>query len=185
MLKLINVLIGILSLPVILLVLFSLLLYTPIDFIRYRRSLYYRDTKEKYRWLSGMSSNVKLYNTIRKENLPVQFIRDDSRPANCYGYFVFENNLILCEDTPVFNAAEKRWEFEEEDVYIEFDAAAVQSEIDRCNELLNENVCTFAYVLLDHDDIPPEAPLVFETYRLVPVREKNYAAALREILDAQ
>ncbi len=183
--KLVEVLLTILFFPIILLVLLFFLLYTPVDYIRYRRSLYYRDTKEKYCWLGGTRSSLKLYDTIRKEDLPIRFIRDDSFPANCYGYFVFENNLILCEYTPVFNAAEKRWEFEEEDVYIEFDAAAVQSEIDRCNELLNENVCTFAYVLLDNDDIPPEAPLVFETYRLIPVQNNNYAAALREILGAQ
>ena len=46
----------------------------PFDYIKYKRSLYYKNTKKKYTFFAASNDNFKIYNEINKNNLPITFI---------------------------------------------------------------------------------------------------------------
>ena len=50
-----------------------LLIFVPIDYIRYRRSAFYRDTHHKYEMFIGKTMWVRLYEAMRRDNLPPGF----------------------------------------------------------------------------------------------------------------
>lgn len=94
--KVIGCLLAILVLPLLLL---WLAVYWPIDYIRYKCSLMYKETGEKYTFLKAMSVEYKLYHCIRRADLPITYIYCPADDAYAYSrqYFVYKDILLLCD----------------------------------------------------------------------------------------
>ena len=69
----------------------------PFDYIKYKRSLYYKNTKKKYTFFDASNENFKIYNEINKNNLPINFIHHPKEKSIFYGQFVFEKTLIIVD----------------------------------------------------------------------------------------
>ena len=72
--------------------------YLPIDYIKYKRSHYYKTERKKYRLFAATGMHFELYNLIAKYNLPIKYVKnpkDDS--LNC-GWFVFGDTLLIIDD---------------------------------------------------------------------------------------
>lgn len=146
-----DIIIMIVLFPVILLFLLWVLLYTPFDYLKYKRSRYYKDTKEKYSWFCASSAYIKFYELIKKENLPIDFYRCSDTPITGYGFFVYKDTLILNDyEEPCYDEEKNIWLVEIEDEYIDMKDDVVEA-IERCNKLLKKDVCKKAVVLMDKD----------------------------------
>ena len=176
-----NVLLTILFFPVLAIFLLGLLLYTPIDYFRYKRTRYYKDTKEKYTWLCFISYYVRFYDLIKKENLPIHYYRCNDSEMTGYGYFVYKDILILCDYQPCYNAEKKVWEIEIEDEYVDM-KEDVEATIEDCNSFLQWEACNKAVVLIDSDDFYENPDVKYEKFEFLPVDGKNYSAALKEFI---
>lgn len=80
--------------PFIILFGLGLLIYLPVDCLKYFNSPYRKNTNEKYYLFGGLSPYFRLYNIISKNRLPIDFYRDTNVEINSYGYFVYKNTLI-------------------------------------------------------------------------------------------
>lgn len=96
-------------------VLFSALLSvlrTPFDYIAYCRSYFYKDFKQKYRMFVCASPEYRLYNLIRKHNLPIQYIPKDAASPSLGGYFLYKRTLIVHDLQQLqFDPKSNRWVF--------------------------------------------------------------------------
>ena len=101
--------------PIVCIILLLLLLWTPIDYIKYKFSRYYKDTKEKYSWMCAVSCYVRLYDLIKKENLPIEYHRCNDSHVTGYGYFVYKDVLILNDYELSYDPEKQIWLVEIED----------------------------------------------------------------------
>jgi len=67
-------LIIILCVPILFCVLIGFFLYTPIDYVVYRTSTFYREYREKYTWLVTLGSTYKWEKAARQAGLPITYI---------------------------------------------------------------------------------------------------------------
>lgn len=171
----------ILLFPVFLLFLLWLLIITPFDFIKYKNSRYYKDTKEKYSWLCPTSYYVKFYDLIKKENLPVDYYRDDYVPITGYGFFVYKDTLLLNDYEPCYDEENSIWLVEIEDEYVDI-KEAVEKAIDSCNRLLGSNVCKKAVILIDKDLFDEHPNVKYENIEFLPVRNDLDAEAIKTLV---
>ena len=88
-----DIIIMIVLFPVIVLFLLVVLIYTPFDYLKYKRSRYYKDTKEKYSWFCASSAYIKFYDLIKNENLPIEFYRCDDAS---FTSMAFLSTRIFC-----------------------------------------------------------------------------------------
>lgn len=147
--KVLFTLLHIVFLPVVLMALLCLVLYTPIDYVKYRRSRYRKETGVRYTWLAGASCYVRLYDLIKKENLPIEYHRGTDE-LTTYGFFLYGDTLLLNDYDPHYDAEQDAWLVEIEDEYVDI-AKDVDETIAHCNEQLGTNRCQKALVLIDRD----------------------------------
>ncbi len=177
-----DALIAILLLPVILLFLLWLLIITPIDYIQYKRSRYYKDTKEKYSWLCMSSYYIKFYDLIKKENLPIDYYPCNNALITGNGFFVYKDILLLNDYEPLCYDAEKGvWTIEIEDEYVDI-KAEVEAAIVRCNELLKRDVCKKAVVLIDKDLFEEHPDVKYENIDFLPVENDLDVEAIKTLI---
>ena len=89
-----------------------LIFLLPFDYIKYKRSLYYKNTKKKYTFFDASNDNFKIYNEINKNNLPINFIHHPKEKSLVYGWFVFEKTLIIVNAFNFeYDAESGRWVF--------------------------------------------------------------------------
>ena len=79
----------ILALFIAMIIVVFLIFMLPFDYIKYKRSLYYKNTKKKYTFFAASNPNFKIYNEIDKNNLPISFIHHPKEKSIVYGWFVF------------------------------------------------------------------------------------------------
>ncbi len=88
------------------------LLRTPFDYIAYRRSPFYKDFRQKYRMFVCAAPEYRMYNLIRKHNLPVQYIPRNSEAPSLGGWFVYRHTLIVHDLQQLrFDEKSMRWVF--------------------------------------------------------------------------
>ena len=75
----------IIGVPITLVVCVGYLLFVPFDIIRYHRMPYYKDFKIKYQFFITSRDVVKIYNRIVREQLPIEYVKN-----NDFEYFVKE-----------------------------------------------------------------------------------------------
>ena len=175
----------ILLFPVALIFLLGLLIITPFDYLKYKRTQYYKDTHEKYSWLCTSSCYINLYDSIKKENLPIEYYRCDYSPITGYGYFVYRDTLILNDyesDEPYYDTEKNIWTVKVEDEYIDI-REDVEGTIERCNDLLKSEVCKRAIVLIDSEIYSEHPDVKYEKFDFLPVNDNNDIKALKAIIN--
>ncbi len=128
------------------------LFVTPFDYFKYKRSKYYKDTKEKYSWLCRVNYPIKLYDYIKIEGLPIEFHRDTEEKFTGCGYFIYKDVLIYTTSGIVFDEENNKWALDigNGDDYVDL-YKDVMDEIARCNEFLKREACKSAAVLIDKE----------------------------------
>ena len=172
----------ILLFPIVLLFLLCLLLITPFDYFKYKRTRYYKDTHDKYSWLCTSSYYIKLYDLIKNENLPIDYYRCDYVPVTGYGYFIYKDTLILNDYEPCFDAEQNIWTVEIEDEYIDI-KYDVEAAIERCNIFLKDEVCKKAVVFIDSEVYNEHPDIKYEVFDFVTVVDDNIGEALKRIIN--
>lgn len=148
----------ILLIPMTIVVGIGLLLYLPMDFVRYRCSAFYRDTRRKYEPFTGNCQWFRLYNAMRAENLPLEFHLHTTDEVT-YGYFRHKN-ILLVQDYPAeYEPNSKEW-------FVCYDkddreactplAEALESEVAGFNEIVGQPLCDRAVLLVDRSLIPED-----------------------------
>lgn len=153
-----DVLFYILLIPISVIAAVCLIIYIPIDYIRYKKSHYYKDFRKKYRMFGGVGTKFKLYNEIREHNIPIEFISDPKEDGVEQGIFVYNCVLIIpdCFENFRFDPIVNEWclycdgEYGEEavmtlDEYIE-------EEIECANNKMEKQVCSSGVILSCSDD---------------------------------
>ncbi len=177
-----KILVTILLFPVVLLFLLGLLIATPFDYIKYKRTQYYKDTHEKYSWLCTSSYYITLYDLIKKENLPIAYYRCYDALVTGYGYFIYKDTLILNDYEPCFDGERKVWTVEIEDEYVDI-KEEVEAAIENCNAFLKAEVCKKAVVLIDRDVLSEHPDTRYDFFAFVPVCDDDIATALKSMID--
>ena len=110
-LKVKEIILTVIFLPIVILFLLGLLIITPFDYLKYKKSRYYKDTKEKYSWLCTSSYYIKFYDLIKKADLPIDYYRCDYVPITGYGFFVYKDMLILNDYEPCFDEEKNIYDY--------------------------------------------------------------------------
>ena len=176
-----EIIFTVLLFPVVVLFLIGLLIITPFDYLKYKKSRYYKDTKEKYSWLCTSSYYIKFYDMIKNENLPIDFYRCDYASITGYGFFVYKDILILNDYEPCYDEDKNIWLVEIEDEYIDI-KEDVESAIDRCNELLKNEACKKAVVLIDKDLYEQHPNVEYENIEFLPVSNELDVEAIKTLI---
>ena len=139
-----------------------LLCWLPFDYIRYKRSLFYKTERKKYKLFEGIGTHFELYNEIARNNLPIKFIFNPEDDSVERSFFVLGDTLIVvnvfdfeydfekdrwlyvCEDIDE-NGTEKR-------VIMSLDEY-IETEIAEANRIVGEKICSKAVVLTDSDGL--------------------------------
>ena len=136
-----------------------LIFLLPFDYIKYKSSLYYKNTKRKYTFFAASNENFKIYNEINKNKLPISFIHHPKEKSLVYGWFVFEKTLIIVNAFNFeYDAESEKWVFsgevdeEEKRVLLSIDEY-IETEIEEVNQALNDKVCDKAVVLICADNL--------------------------------
>ena len=96
----------IIFLPFFLLYLLFKLLWTPFDYIKYKKSRYQKDFPHKYTWLREPHTDNAPYTAIKENDFPVEYIKW-SEDYNLSGYFVYKD-ILLDFTEPFFFDEEKK-----------------------------------------------------------------------------
>jgi len=123
----------------------------------------------------------------------IEFYRDKENQASCFGYFVYNNALILPDYGFGYDEDEEKWFCDDYDEDAHPDANdcteidickdIIDEEMKRCNELCGENTCDYVYALVDYNDIPENAPTEFEHFSFIQVKNEDYKSALKAIVN--
>ena len=176
-----EIILTVIFFPIVVLFLLGLLIITPFDYLKYKKTHYYKDTKEKYSWLCMSSYYIKFYDMIKNENLPIDFYRCDYAPITGYGFFVYKDTIILNDYDPCYDEEHNVWQVEIEDEYVDL-AEDVRKTIDQCNELLKAEVCKRAVVLIDKDLFAQHPDAKYENISFLPVSNDLDVDAIKTIL---
>ena len=132
-------------------------LLLPVDYIKYRRSLFYKIERKKYKKFAGSGFYFEFYNEVAKNNLPIKYIFNPQNDALECGWFVLDKTLLIPDAMVQYYSDVEKWFCNEYDGG--HDLASVpldeylQREIDGINKLLESNVCDKAVVLVDVNTI--------------------------------
>ena len=151
------------------------------DYSIYKRTVYFQDTHEKYRWMCGESQYIQFYDSVKKADVPVEFYRDKSVEETGYGYFVFNDTLFVCDydsDNLYFDKDRNEWL-----VYYSDECLLLETEIDKVlkivNTFLGENKCVQTVLVLPSnmlDDVPERH---YERIRFLAIQNSDMVSALR------
>lgn len=161
-----------------------LIIATIRDYIKYKKSIYFQDTNEKYSWLCADTYHISLYNAIKSADLPINFFRKKDIKISGYGYFIYQDSLILCDydsDTLYFDKEKDEWTVYDEHGYVSFEPE-VEQEIKSCNEFLGKDVCKRAIVLVESEFIDEAPEKEHEIFEFLPVTDGNKVSALKNII---
>ena len=97
-------------LPFILLLLIGCILYTPIDYIKFKRSAYQKDFPRKYKWLCGRHADNDIYTIIKENDLPISYLRfyDDYELS---GDFLYKDIALNFSQPFFFDDKKEEWLF--------------------------------------------------------------------------
>ena len=132
-------------------------LLLPLDYIKYKRSYFYKTEHKKYRFFAGSGFYFEFYNEIAKNNLPIKYIFDPQNDALECGWFVFDKTLLIPETVIEYHSDVGKWFCSEYDggheaVSVPLDEY-LRQEIERANECLGSEVCNKAVILADVNNI--------------------------------
>ena len=97
-------------LPLLLLMLIGSIIYTPVDYIIFKRSAYQKDFPRKYKWLCGTHINNRLYTIIKKNCLPITYLRDPE-DYEMSGDFIYKDTLLNFSEPFFYDKKREAWLF--------------------------------------------------------------------------
>ena len=185
--KLSQALVLVFVFPVAIFMALFLLLYTPIDFVRYRFSNRRKEMKRlygkraKYSWIVTLTDHYRIFELIAKNNLPILFIPACENPCQ-YGYFYYNQTLFLHDIVPHFDVESGNWyivqEHDQSDLsgYIE----AEKEKFRKCTGF-NENIkCERVVFLVKENDVYDEEKNIAENSDFIlTYNEKNFAEKIK------
>lgn len=130
----------------------------PLDYIKYKRSLYYKTERKKYRLYAGTGINFEIYNEIIKNDLPIEYIYNPNDDSLERGWFVY-NNILINPNVFSFeyNTETEKWNYcceiiEDDDaekrIIMSLDEY-METEVQEANKLAGDAICDKAIVLID------------------------------------
>ena len=185
--KLSQALVLLFTFPIAVLMVLFLLLYTPIDFVRYRFSNRRREMKRlygkraKYSWIITLTDHYRIFELIAKNDLPILFIPACENPCQ-YGYFYYNKTLFLHDVVPHFDVGSGNWyivqEHDQSDLsgYIE----AERENFHKCTGF-NENIkCERVVFLVKENNVYDEEKDIAENSDLIlTYNKKNFAEKIK------
>jgi hypothetical protein len=132
--------------------------YLPIDYIKYKRSYYYKNERKKYSLFAASGMHFELYNLIAKNNLPIKYVKNPKDDSLGCGWFVFGDTLFIINDSGFeYDDESSEWKhiayiYDDEENEKSVEAPICEffkTEIAEMNELAGKEICTKAVVLLD------------------------------------
>lgn len=161
-----------------------LVIKTTRDYFKYKESRYYKDTSEKYSWLCADTAHISFYNDLKDAGVPIKYYRDDNIRITGYGYFIYNDFLILCDydsDTIFFDKDKDEWLVYEEHDYLLLENE-VNEEIKRVNEFLGEEICKKAILFVENDLLENAHEKHYEKIEFLSITDGNKISALRNII---
>ncbi len=98
----------IIVLPFILIYFIFKFIMTPIDYIKYKRSRYQQDFPHKYSWLATPHTDNEVYTVIKKNNLPIEYIKWREE-YDLNGYFIYKDILLVFVEPFFFDEERGLW----------------------------------------------------------------------------
>lgn len=188
--KLFQILILILVLPLVILIQVCLLLYTPVDFVRYcfsnRRKTMKRlyGKQAKYTWLITLTTHYKIFELISKNDLPILFIRKKENPCE-YGYFYYDHILFLADVMPHFDAKSDTWQVLRGHGYVDL-LSYVETEKEdfyQCTGFNENATCERAVFLVKENEIGKKARDILEnTDFIITYNKNNFAEKIKSFI---
>lgn len=130
----------------------------PFDYIKYKRSFYYKKERKKYKLYAATGIIFEIYNEIIKNDLPIKYIPNPNDDSLEEGWFVYNNTLIIPNCFAFeYNTVAEKWNYcceipENDDadksVIMSLDEY-LETEIQEANELAGDTICDKAIVLID------------------------------------
>jgi hypothetical protein len=153
----------------------------PLDYIKYKRSLYYKTEHKKYRLFAASGIYFRIFNEIIKNDLPIEYYYNPNNDSLECGWFVFDKTLII---------PDAALEYVDDDWIIHIDNDGhdgailsltdfLEGEIKEANELIGETVCEKAIVLLN--EYQTENIVVAKNDNRLIVYEDDVTEALKAI----
>lgn len=166
----------------------GLVILLPFDYLKYKRSAYYKKERKKYRVFAASGWHFEIYNEIIKCDLPIRFIENPDDPTLACGRFVFEDTLILPDDFSFeFDSQSGTWWYcsEDEDEHRQILSLDeyVENEIADANELTGQAICKDAVVSIDGDSVDDLEKAKAEKRFLV--YEDNRAEVLKQFCETK
>lgn len=165
----------------------GLVLYIPVDYVRYRRSAFFRDTRRRYELYSGNTQWIRLYNAMRAENLPLEYHLRTTEDIH-YGYFRYRNILLVQDYTVEYDPKKQEWfaYYDEEDQQACTTVGeTLECSVESYNEIVGQNICDRAVLLIDRAHIPEEDLPRLESCDLLLGYDgnKGMAAAIKQWIE--
>lgn len=144
-------------LPAFIIIGIGLMLHLPFDYIKYKKSKYYKDTHKKYEWFAGMTDEVRFYDLIKDNNLDIEHITVKTKELKNVSYFVYKEILIAIDVMPYFSEKKEKWlvvadeneESEDNDYTLE---DYLNIYLDEFNQQVENKICEKVVALLDECD---------------------------------
>lgn len=154
------------------------------DYYKYIGSRYYQYTGEKYSWLCADTAHISFYNDLKDAGVPIKYYRDDNIRITGYGYFIYNDFLILCDydsDTIFFDKDKDEWLVYEEHDYLLLENE-VEEEIKRVNKFLGKEICKKAILFVENDLLENVPEKHYERIEFLSFTDGNKISALRNII---
>ena len=188
--KLSQELVLLFTFPIVVLMVLFLLLYTPIDFVRYCFSNRRKEMKQlygkraKYSWIVTLTDHYRMFELIAKNNLPILFIPACENPCQ-YGYFYYNQTLFLHDVVPHFDVESGNWyilqDHDESNLYGYIEAE--REDFQKCTGF-NENIkCERVVFLVEENDVyDDEKNLIENSDFILTYSKKNFAEKINRFL---
>jgi len=180
----VNTLCVIIALPFLLLAAIYLILLIPYDYIRYQKSLYYKNEKQKYSLFAGTTENFKVYNEIVKYRLPIKYMKHPQDDSVASGWFACGKTLLIMNFLDFeYDEQRKMWtsrqeEDDDKNINLMLLDELIEIELQEKNELVGGTPYENAVVWISVDSLSDIEQAKKEKRFLI--YEKDRAAALRQ-----
>ena len=135
--------------------------------------------------LCARSYHVTFYNDIKDAKLPIKYYRDKNTRITGYGYFIYNDVVILCDydsDAFFFDKDKDEWFIYEEHDYLILENE-INEEIKRVNEFLGEDICKKAILFIESDLLEDESEKHYEKIEFLSIIDGNKISSLRNIME--
>ena len=176
-----NGLLTIIAIPFVIFLLLFLILFTPFDYLRYKKTSYYKNYREKYTLFCGSSSFIKVYENIQKNKLPVEYFRNPAVTTAGCGYFVYKDCLVFVDYDICYDENSEKWIvniYDDESIFLE---NAVSADVEDFNNNYNRNIKK-SVVLVDEEIYNDIIKCDFNNVDFIAVNNNDYISALETII---